>query len=85
MDLITALGIVDSDVADRVYRDPTVADSARHAREETTEADMVTMKADQEDGVFEELGDVYGAYVAVRDATQEDVDAAVIALDYRND
>lgn len=81
MELRDAVQLVWDDVADGVYRHPTVLDAVRYARDEVTPDELAITLENQREGVYEELGDVYGAYVDVRAATQEEINATLATFD----
>ena len=81
MDLRDAVKLVWDDVADGVYRHPTVLDAVNYARNEMTSDELALALENQREGVYEELGDVYGAYVDVRDATQEEINNVIATFD----
>lgn len=85
MELRDAIQLVWDDVADSVYRHPTVLEAVQYARNEVTPDELANVLENQREGVYEDnddvSGDVYGAYVDVRNATQADVDATLATFD----
>lgn len=87
MELRDAIQLVWDDVADSVYRHPTVLEAVQYARAEIGPIELQMVLEDQRDGRYDAgsdcdvQGDVYGAYVDVRNATQADVDATLATFD----
>jgi hypothetical protein len=77
VDLREAVKLVWADVAEGVYRDPTPAEAVHYAREAMTVQELQYRLDDQRDGAYDEgqevVGDVYGAYVDVRTASEADL------------
>lgn len=87
MELKDAINLVWDDVADSVYRHPTVHDAVRYARQEMTADELATVKDDQKNGHYDHpdsdvRGDVHGAYVLVRAADEHDVTRVLSSIVY---
>lgn len=86
MELRDAIQLVWDDVADSVYQHPTVLEAVQYARNEMTPDELANVLENQRDGRYDSddsdvQGDVYGAYVDVRNAAQADVDATLATFD----
>lgn len=85
MELRDAIQLVWDDVADCVYQHPTPHEAVNYARDEMGPIELQMLLEDQRDGRYDGggdvTGDVYGAYVDVRNASRVDVDAALATFD----
>ena len=85
MNLEQAVRLVWYDVADCVLRDPTAAEAIDYARNDITPVELQYILDDQRAGRYapgsDVEGDVYGAYVDVRNANVDDVTKIVNDID----
>lgn len=78
MDLRSAVELVWADVADSDCPDVTIHEAIRYARVDVDLDELQVILNAQRVGMYS--GDVYGAYVDVRHASEPDVDAVIASL-----
>jgi hypothetical protein len=78
VELTIAIELVWDEVADGVLPGPTIHEAVRYARHEMSADELEDVLKAQRAGLY--VGDVYGAYVDLRDADEPDVQAAVAKL-----
>lgn len=85
MNLRDAVQLVWDDVADCVYSHPRVTEAVDYARNLMSPGELESVFDDQRsgryDGAGDVTGDVYGAYVDVRNATQEEINNVIATFD----
>lgn len=93
MELTTAIRLVCADVDEHVYQRESYRLALQYARVDVTPAELDILRTDLSDPdsvyhnddnfLIDGTRDVYGAYVAVRNATDVELDAAVAELRQR--